>query len=80
MTCRTPEPSAAARQMQPLGRSRAHTARGRDPPEPGLREPAVCRVIQDSLRGFDVRPGSYAIKRYGGVEDRDASEERVEFA
>lgn len=41
---------------------------------------ALFAVIQDSLRGFEVRPGSYAIKRYGGVEDRDAREERVELA
>jgi hypothetical protein len=41
---------------------------------------ALLAVIQDSLRGFEVRPGSYAIKRYGGAEDRDAREERVELA
>jgi hypothetical protein len=40
----------------------------------------VFRVIEDSLRGFDVRPGSYAIKRYGAVEDASAREERVELA
>jgi hypothetical protein len=41
---------------------------------------ALFGVIQESLSGFDVRPGSYAIKRYGGVEDRDVREERVELA
>ena len=41
---------------------------------------ALFAVIQDSLRGFEVRPGSYAIKRYGAVEDPDVREERVELA
>jgi hypothetical protein len=40
----------------------------------------VFGVIQNSLRGFEVRPGSYAIKRYGDVEDPNAREERVELA
>jgi hypothetical protein len=37
-------------------------------------------VIQDGLCGFEVRPGSYAIKRYGNIEDPDVREERVELA
>ncbi len=37
-------------------------------------------VIEESLRGFEVRPGSYAIKRYGAVEDPNVREERVELA
>jgi hypothetical protein len=40
----------------------------------------VFGVIEESLRGFDVRPGSYAIKRYGAVEDPNVREERVELA
>jgi len=32
------------------------------------------------LRGFEVRPGSYAIKRYGPIEDPNVREERVELA
>ena len=41
---------------------------------------ALFAVIQDSLRGFEVRPGSYAIKRYGSVEGPGVREERVELA
>ncbi|HET6171084.1 MAG TPA: hypothetical protein VFD90_00680 [Gaiellales bacterium] len=41
---------------------------------------ALFAVVQDSLRGFDVRPGSYAIKRYGDIRHRDVREERVELA
>ena len=41
---------------------------------------ALFAVIQDSLRGFEVRPGSYAVKRYGAADDHDAREERVELA
>jgi len=37
-------------------------------------------VIEESLRGFEVRPGSYAIKRYGAIEDPNVREERVELA
>ncbi|MDX6560345.1 MAG: hypothetical protein QOD65_159 [Gaiellales bacterium] len=37
-------------------------------------------VIESSLRGFEVRPGSYAIKRYGRIEDPNVREERVELA
>ncbi|MDX6597910.1 MAG: hypothetical protein QOE87_1797 [Gaiellales bacterium] len=40
----------------------------------------VFGVIEDSLRGFEVRPGSYAIKRYGAAEDPNVREERVELA
>jgi hypothetical protein len=40
----------------------------------------VFGVIEESLRGFGVRPGSYAIKRYGAVEDPNVREERVELA
>ena len=36
-------------------------------------------VIEESLRGFEVRPGSYAIKRYGPIEDPNVREERVEL-
>jgi hypothetical protein len=41
---------------------------------------ALLDVIRESLKGFDVLPGSYAIKRYGGVHERDAAEARVELA
>ena len=37
-------------------------------------------VIEESLGGFEVRPGSYAIKRYGAIEDPNVREERVELA
>ena len=41
---------------------------------------AMLAVIQEALRGFDVRPGSYAVKRYGHAQDRHARETRVELA
>ena len=37
-------------------------------------------VIEEILRGFEVRSGSYAIKRYGAIEDPNVREERVELA
>jgi hypothetical protein len=41
---------------------------------------AMLPLIQEALRGLDLRPGSYAIKRYGRAQDRHAREERVELA
>jgi hypothetical protein len=34
-------------------------------------------AIRECLRGFGVRPGAYAVKRYGRADDPDAREERV---
>jgi hypothetical protein len=41
---------------------------------------AMLPLIQDALRGFELRPGSYAVKRYGRAQDPRAREERVELA
>lgn len=41
---------------------------------------ALLTAIQGALRGFDVRPGSYALKRYGSSGPPDVPEERVELA
>lgn len=40
----------------------------------------LLAVIQESLRDFAVRPGSYAIKRYGDLRTPGVREERVELA
>jgi len=34
-------------------------------------------AIRECLHGFEVRPGAYAIKRYGRADDPDARAERV---
>ena len=39
----------------------------------------VFDVVQRSLQDFDVRPGAYAIKRYGPAGDSEARKERVEL-
>ena len=41
---------------------------------------ALLDAIQLCLRDFDVRPGAYAVKRYGPAEDPNAREERVPLA
>ncbi len=40
---------------------------------------AMLAAIQGALQGYDVRPGSYAIKRYGRAQDPHAREQRVEL-
>jgi hypothetical protein len=34
-------------------------------------------AIRECLHGLEVRPGAYAIKRYGRADDPDAREDRV---
>ncbi len=34
-------------------------------------------AVRESLHGFSVRPGAFALKRYGRADDPDAREERV---
>jgi hypothetical protein len=34
-------------------------------------------AIRECLRGFEVRPGAYAITRYGRADDPDARDGRV---
>ena len=41
---------------------------------------AMLPLIQEALRGFELRPGSFAVKRYGRAQDPRAREERVELA
>jgi hypothetical protein len=41
---------------------------------------ALLEAVKNSLSGFPLRPGAYAIKRYGRADDPDAREERVELA
>jgi hypothetical protein len=41
---------------------------------------ALLAAVQECLNGFQVRPGAFAIKRYGRAGDPDAREERVELA
>jgi hypothetical protein len=41
---------------------------------------AMLVAIQEALQGYDVRAGSYAVKRYGRAQDPHAREERVELA
>jgi hypothetical protein len=41
---------------------------------------ALFDAVRASLGGFPVRPGAYAIKRYGRAEDPAAREERVELS
>ena len=41
---------------------------------------ALLAAMRESLSGFPVRPGAYAIKRYGRADDPDAHEERVELS
>jgi hypothetical protein len=36
-------------------------------------------AVRASLSGFPLRPGAYAIKRYGRAEDPGAREERVDL-
>jgi hypothetical protein len=38
---------------------------------------ALFDAIRGCLEGFDVRPGAYAVKRYGRADDPDTREERV---
>jgi len=38
---------------------------------------ALLGAIQRSLAGFDVRPGAYAVKRYGPADDAGSREERI---
>jgi hypothetical protein len=38
---------------------------------------ALLEAIRRCLDGFEVRPGAYAIKRYGRADDPGAREERV---
>ena len=40
----------------------------------------LLNAVTESLSGFPLRPGAYAIKRYGRAEDPDAREERVELS
>jgi hypothetical protein len=37
----------------------------------------LFEAIRECLSGFDVRPGAYAIKRYGRAADPGAREERI---
>jgi hypothetical protein len=41
---------------------------------------ALFDAIQRCLDGFEVRPGAYAVKRYGRSDDPGAREERVPLA
>lgn len=41
---------------------------------------AVFDAIRECLGGFPVRPGAYAIKRYGAADDPAARQERVSLA
>ena len=41
---------------------------------------AVLEAVRGSLAGFPVRPGAYAIKRYGRADDAAAAEQRVELS
>ena len=40
----------------------------------------LMEAVRACLDGFAVRPGAYAIKRYGRADDPDAREERVPLA
>ena len=40
----------------------------------------LFEALRPCLEGFGVRPGAYAIKRYGPAADASAREERVELA
>ena len=41
---------------------------------------ALFDAIRQCLDGFELRPGAYAVKRYGRADDPDAREERVPLA
>jgi hypothetical protein len=41
---------------------------------------ALLEAVRESLSGFPLRSGAYAIKRYGRADDPDAREERVELS
>ena len=41
---------------------------------------ALLEAIRGCLEGFELRPGAYAVKRYGRAEDADTREERVPLA
>jgi hypothetical protein len=41
---------------------------------------ALMEAIRSALAGFAVRPGAYAIKRFGAFDDDEAREERVPLA
>ena len=40
---------------------------------------ALLDAIRESLVGIPVRPGAYAVKRYGRAGDAEAREERVDL-
>ena len=41
---------------------------------------AIFDAVRECLLGFPLRPGAYAIKRYGAADDPDAREERVSLS
>jgi hypothetical protein len=41
---------------------------------------ALLDAIRNSFEDFPLRPGAYAIKRYGAADDPAAREERVSLA
>ena len=41
---------------------------------------ALLEAIRAGLEGFAVKPGAYAVKRYGSAADPNSREERVELA
>jgi hypothetical protein len=41
---------------------------------------ALLAAVQQSLGDFPVRPGAYAVKRYGRADDPEATEERVDLS
>jgi hypothetical protein len=40
---------------------------------------ALLEAVRSCLADFPVRPGAFAVKRYGRADDPDAREERVPF-